>query len=82
MAFEPVRGDATVYSFIVVRHPAVPGRELPYVVGLVELPEQRGLRMTAIVDADPHTVTIGMPVHARMVRVGDSDEWAPEFVPA
>jgi uncharacterized OB-fold protein len=81
IGFEPVSGDATVFSFIVVRHPAVPGHEVPYAVGLVELPEQPGLRMTAVIDADPDAVTIGMPVRARMVRVGASDEYAPEFVP-
>ncbi len=80
VAFEPVSGDATVFSFIVVRHPAVPGREIPYVIGMVELPEQAGLRMTAVIDAEPERVTIGMPVRARLVRVGDSGEWAPEFV--
>ncbi len=79
--FEPVSGDARVFSFIVVRHATVPGHEIPYVVGLVELHEQPGLRMSAVIDAPPERVTVGMPVRAQMRRVGESDEWAPEFVP-
>lgn len=79
--FEPVSGDGTVFSFIVVRHPAVPGHDIPYVVAFVELAEQPGLRMTAVVDADPDTVTIGMPVRARMVGLGADGMRAPEFVP-
>jgi uncharacterized OB-fold protein len=81
MAFEPVSGDGRVFSFIVVRHLAVPGHEIPYVVAFVELPEQPGLRMTAIVDAEPDTVAIGMPVRVRMVGVGADGMQAPEFVP-
>jgi uncharacterized OB-fold protein len=81
MAFEPVSGEGTVFSFIVVRHPAVPGHEIPYVVAFVELAEQPGLRMTAVVDADPDTVAIGMPVRVRMVGIGADGMQAPEFVP-
>jgi uncharacterized OB-fold protein len=64
-----------------VRHPAVPGHEIPYVVAFVELAEQPGLRMTAVVDADPDTVAIGMPVRVRMVGIGADGMQAPEFVP-
>ena len=81
IAFEPVSGDGTVFSFIVVRHPAVPGHEIPYVVAFVELVEQAGLRMTGVVDADPDTVAIGMPVRVRMVGIGTDGMQAPEFVP-
>jgi uncharacterized OB-fold protein len=48
LAFEPVSGRATVYSYTEVasgaRHPAFAART-PYLVGLVELVEQRGLLM-------------------------------------
>jgi len=40
--FEEVSGDGTIFSYIVVRQPLVPGRVPPYVVGLVELVEQPG----------------------------------------
>ena len=82
ITFEPVSGDGTLFSFIVVRHPAVPGHEIPYVVALVELAEQPGLRMTAVLDADPDAVKIGMPVRARLVKVGTDGLQAPEFAPA
>lgn len=68
--FEPVSGRGTIYSFIVVRHPAVPGylESLPYVVAIVELEEQTGLRLpTRLLDADPEKVQVGKPVVAELV---------------
>jgi uncharacterized OB-fold protein len=70
VAFEPVAGTGTVHSFIVVRYPAVPGYAdaLPYVVALVDLDEQAGLRLSArIVDVDPAEVAIGQRVRAEIV---------------
>jgi len=77
--FEAVNGTGTIFSFIVVRQQTVPGHEAPYVIGLVELDEQPGLRLTARVDADPADVTIGARVQARLVEIGDSGFRAPEF---
>lgn len=71
-AFEPASGNGTVYSFIVVRHPAVPGHVPPYVVAMVELDEQPGLRLTGILDLDPDAVEIGMAVTADIREIGDS----------
>ena len=59
MHFEEVSGDGTIFSYIVVRQALVPGRVPPYVVGLVELVEQPGLRINAVIDADPADVRIG-----------------------
>ena len=42
LAPEAVSGRATVASFTVNHHPWVPGADLPYVVAIVELPEQAG----------------------------------------
>lgn len=81
-AFEPVSGRGTVFSFIVVRQQTVPGHEAPYVVALVELAEQPDIRLTAVVQAPPAEVRIGMPVTAVMVPIGDGTYSAPEFVPA
>lgn len=78
-AFEEVSGQGTVFSFIVVRHQAVPGHQVPYVVGVIELAEQPGLRLSAIIDADPAAVTVGAAVRARIVAVGESGFRAPEF---
>ncbi|MET9200029.1 OB-fold domain-containing protein [Gordonia sp. NPDC003585] len=56
-------GTGTVYSYVVHRAPRVPGRELPFVVALVELAE--GVRMLGeLRDVDPAQVRIGMPVEA------------------
>jgi len=62
-AFEAVAGTGTVFSFIVVRHAAVQGFEVPYVVTLVEFDDQPGLRLSArLVDIDPPDVRIGQTV--------------------
>jgi hypothetical protein len=60
-----VSGRGVVYSFAVVRQAFDPSflPELPYVVALVELDEQRGLRVLSnLVDCDVDAVEIGMPV--------------------
>jgi uncharacterized OB-fold protein len=56
-----------VYSYIVNHHAVVPGfqDEAPYVVALVELDEQKGLRLTTnMVGCKPEEVKVGMPVEA------------------
>jgi hypothetical protein len=61
----PVSGHGSVYSFTVV-HQAFDSAflsELPYVVALVELDDQPGLRvLTNLVECDVDAVEIGMPV--------------------
>lgn len=81
-AFEDVSGRGAIHSFIVVRHPAVPGflDELPYVVGLVELVEQPGLRLPArIIGVEPDAVMIGMAVEAELVALPGGDRRVPVF---
>jgi len=79
-AFEEVSGRGVIFSYIVVRHQAVPGHQVPYVVGIVELTEQAGLRLSGVIQADPAAVSIGAPVRATMVDVGTSGFRAPEFL--
>ncbi|MBS4101236.1 bifunctional MaoC family dehydratase N-terminal/OB-fold nucleic acid binding domain-containing protein [Tsukamurella paurometabola] len=63
-------GTGTVFSFVVHHHPKVPGKRLPFVVALVELDE--GVRVLGeLIDVDPATVQIGMPVRAVFLRVDD-----------
>ena len=63
-------GQGEVYSYVVHHHPPVPGRQLPFVVALVELAE--GVRMLAeLVDVPPDEVAIGLPVTAGFARVDD-----------
>jgi len=52
----------------------------PYVIGIIELVEQPGLRISAIINADPAAVRIGQQVTMRVVDVGDSGFRVPEFV--
>ena len=62
-------GTGEVYSYVVQHHPPVPGRQLPIVVVLVQLPE--GVRMVGeLVGARPDRVAIGMPVRVMFVDAG------------
>jgi uncharacterized protein len=79
--FEQASGEGTIFSYIVVRQPLVPGRVPPYVIGIVELAEQPGLRINAIIAADPADIRIGEPVRIRIVDLADSGYRIPEFVP-
>lgn len=63
LAPEPVSGRGTVYSYTINEHPWYPGQELPYVVAIVDFPEQAGLRLTTnIVGCPPERMRIGLPV--------------------
>lgn len=69
-AYDVVSGRGAVYSYVVHRHPPVPGKELPILLVLVELDE--GVRMVGeLVDATPDDVKIGASVQVAMVRVDD-----------
>ena len=78
--FEEVSGEGTVFSYIVVRQVLVPGRIPPYVVGLIELVEQPGLRINAVIAADPADVRIGQQVKLRITELEESGYRIPEFV--
>ncbi|MFF5993078.1 bifunctional MaoC family dehydratase N-terminal/OB-fold nucleic acid binding domain-containing protein [Prauserella flavalba] len=63
-------GSGTVYSYLVHHHPQVPGKKTPFVVALVELAE--GVRVLGeLVDADPESVYIGLPVEVTFLLVDD-----------
>src|SRR5215475_10960431 len=50
----------------------MPGLEVPYVIAIVELVEQRNLRLTTnIVGCPPDAVHIGMPVKVKFERASD-----------
>ncbi len=64
-------GTGEVYSYVVQHHPPVPGKRLPVVVALVQLPE--GVRMTGeLLGVSPERARIGMPVRVEFVRVDDA----------
>jgi uncharacterized protein len=63
-------GTGSIYSYVVHRHPPVPGKELPIVIALVELTE--GVRMLGeLTGIDPAEVEIGLPVRVHFRRVDD-----------
>ncbi len=69
--FVVASGRGTVHSYVVHRHPPVPGREVPFVLVLVDLDE--GVRMVGeLLDASPDDeVEIGATVRVEMVTVDD-----------
>jgi uncharacterized protein len=74
-AVEPqaVSGRGAVYSYTINRQAWVPGLEVPFVIAMVELDEQPGLRlMTNIVDCPTEEVEIGMPVEVAFVERGEA----------
>src|SRR5579863_3286752 len=71
VAFAPVSGRGTVYSFTINRQQWSPGLEVPYVIAVVELEEQPGLRLlTNIVGSPVDEVAIEMPVEVEFVERG------------
>lgn len=82
VAWEEVSGEGTIFSFIVVRHQTIPGHPPPYVVALVELDEQPGLRFTGVLHAEPATVEVGQPVRAVIAPIPGTDVAALQFEPA
>ena len=70
-----------VHSYTVNEQDWNPTMPAPYVIALVELEAQVGLRlMTNIVACEPADVTIGMPV--QVVFEQHEDVWIPLFEPA
>ena len=81
LAPEAVSGRGEVETFTL--NMKAWGRDMvvPYVVAIVALPEQMGLRVTTnIVGCAPESVRIGMRV--RVVFEQDEDVWLPMFTPA
>ncbi len=63
MVARPVSGRGTVFTYTVNYHPYNPEIPVPYVIAIVELAEQKGLRVAAnIVGCEPDSVTCGMSV--------------------
>ena len=68
--YDVAAGTGEVYSYVVHHHPPVPGKKLPLVVALVQLPE--GVRMVGeLLDVSPERVRVGLPVRVTFVRVDD-----------
>lgn len=84
LAAQPVSGRGTVFTFTVNYQPFNPVVPVPYVIAIVELDEQPGLRIASnIVDCEPDSVHIGLPVEVRFERhdVDGEDVFVPVFAP-
>jgi uncharacterized OB-fold protein len=78
---QAVSGRGVVHTFTINVHPWEPGLDVPYIVAVVELVEQQGLRLTTnIVDCPPSEVWIGMPVEVVFEQI--DDVYLPLFRPA
>ncbi|HZC53842.1 MAG TPA: OB-fold domain-containing protein [Mycobacterium sp.] len=76
----PVSGRGTVFTYTVNHHPYNPEIPVPYVIAIIELAEQSGLRLAAnIVDCEPDSVKCGMPVEVRPEKGAGG---APLFAPS
>lgn len=74
-------GRGRLYSFTVNHKQWYPDQPVPYVIGLVELVEQRGLRLTTnVIRCPPEQLAIGMPVRVVFENVSD-DVALPLFEP-
>lgn len=73
-----VSGLGEIHSYT-INHQAWDGDPAPYAIVLVELAEQKGLRLTSnLVGTPVEDVRIGMPVRVQFEQHGDI--WMPLFV--
>lgn len=64
----PASGKGTITTFTINRQPWLPGLEVPYAIGIVDLDDQPGVRITARILAD----------HVDDVKIGSMVEVAFE----
>jgi uncharacterized OB-fold protein len=80
LAPEVVSGRATVEAYTVNHHPWHPAFPPPYVVAIVSIEEDPGVRLTTnIVDCAPEAVRLGLAVQAQFRQAGPA--WLPVFAP-
>jgi uncharacterized OB-fold protein len=83
VTYPTMSGEATIYTFTIVRHPVIPELEgqTPYVIAVVELADAPSVRlMTNIVTSDPDALEIGQTVHVAWDDL-DGETTIPRFVP-
>jgi uncharacterized OB-fold protein len=78
--YQAVSGKGRVFTYTVNHQPYNPAVPAPYVIAIVELPEQDGVRFTTnIVNCAPADVHVGMPVHVLFEE--DGGVFVPVFEP-
>ncbi len=76
----PALGTGVIYSYTVNHQKWLPDLDPPYVIAVVDLDGEPGVRITAeLCDIDPQAVTIGQDV--RVTFLQQEDVWIPQFVP-
>jgi uncharacterized OB-fold protein len=84
LAPHAVSGHGTVFTYTINYQQFNPAVPVPYVIAIVELDEQADLRIaTNIVDCQPDSVYIGLPVEVRFERHDADGEsrFSPVFAP-
>jgi len=77
-----VSGRASLLTFTINHQPWIPGFDPPYAIGIVELPEQVGLRLTTnIVNCPLEQIEIGMALRA-VFEEREDGIYIPLFEPA
>jgi uncharacterized OB-fold protein len=77
-----VSGRATLMTFTENHHPWIPGFDPPYLIAIVEIEEQKGLRLTTnLVDCEVDDVAIGMQLRV-VFEERDEGIFIPLFAPA
>jgi uncharacterized OB-fold protein len=68
--YKVASGRGQVFSYVVHHAPKVPGRQLPFVVALIELEE--GVRMLGeLRGIEPSEVEVGLPVEVEFDKLDD-----------
>lgn len=78
--YQTVSGNGRVFTYTVNHQPFNPAVPVPYVIAVVDLPEQDGVRFTTnIVNCPPADVYVEMPVH--VLFEADGEVFVPVFEP-
>ncbi|MSV85272.1 MAG: DNA-binding protein, partial [Actinobacteria bacterium] len=75
-------GRGVIHAFTINRQLWYPDLDPPYVVAIIELADQPGLRLTTnLVGTDPEDVAIGQAVKVLFEKYGDGEDavWLPFF---
>jgi uncharacterized OB-fold protein len=79
VAPEVVSGKATLYTWTVNVQPWIEGTD-PYIIGIVEINEQEGLRLTTnVLDLAFEDLRLGIPLEVTFLHI--EDVWLPLFKP-
>jgi uncharacterized OB-fold protein len=81
LAPDVVSGRARLLTWTVNHHPWIPGFDPPYVIAIVEIEEQRGLRVTTnLVNCTPDELRMDLPVQV-LFEERDEGVFLPLFEP-